>query len=243
MAKDSVVGRSGLKSTICAVSAAALLLVATDSGDKAHAAFVAAVCNDAACSGGNDFFFTENSPGFINFSVSNAFGYSVTGGLAFSKPLLGSSTSPEIDLTYSAVKGTSGSATIFMYASDTDFTGSSGPFQFSVGGTNSGNSGTVTANAWGGTSNNTFDRTSLLGTLGPFATLNYSGSVFGQYNPTANPYSLTIGLAITRSTPGSSTGDLNFSAVPGPVLGAGLPGIILACGGLVALARRRRMAA
>jgi len=37
-----------------------------------------------------------------------------------------------------------------------------------------------------------------------------------------------------------SSVEKQFSQVPGPVLGAGLPGLVAACGGLVALARRRR---
>ncbi len=41
--------------------------------------------------------------------------------------------------------------------------------------------------------------------------------------------------------PGSTcTGAVDVSAAPGPIVGAGLPGLVLACGGLIALGRRRR---
>jgi len=49
----------------------------------------------------------------------------------------------------------------------------------------------------------------------------------------------TLDQLVTASgtvTVGISSGEV----VPGPVVGAGLPGLLAACGGLVALARRRR---
>jgi hypothetical protein len=39
---------------------------------------------------------------------------------------------------------------------------------------------------------------------------------------------------------GTGVVDAHVAAVPGPIVGAGLPGLVLACGGLLALARRRR---
>ena len=49
-------------------------------------------------------------------------------------------------------------------------------------------------------------------------------------------------LEFTGSGGGTSGygGNLSTRGVPGPAIGAGLPGLIAACGGLIALARRRR---
>jgi hypothetical protein len=44
---------------------------------------------------------------------------------------------------------------------------------------------------------------------------------------------------VCNGTTGSFA-NTGFASTPGPVVGAGIPGILMACGGLIALARRRR---
>jgi hypothetical protein len=54
---------------------------------------------------------------------------------------------------------------------------------------------------------------------------------------------LRIGTDITGQGPFNAAFVLNGVTVPAPIAGAGLPGLILACGGLLALVQRRRRTA
>ena len=206
-----------------ALGAAAALALTFGAAVPAHAAFLAAICDDLACSGGNDIIVQDNgagdtigASGGINFSTS-AFGYALLVNTSQSKPIIGSAAAPQLDLTYTATTTSSATANVFLYASDTDFM-SSGSFVLGLGGTNSGESGSATGRAWGG-SNNTamsFSGANLLGSVGALSGIATSGTATGSFASVTSPYSLTIGVAISRSSAGTSTGDLNLQVTPIP---------------------------
>ena len=82
---------------------------------------------------------------------------------------------------------------------------------------------------------------------GATATFNQLGQLIsGSSGPTLTaenmsaPFSVTEEYIITTTGNGQFNAGINTSAVPGPIVGAGLPGLIAACGGLLAFARRRR---
>jgi hypothetical protein len=76
----------------------------------------------------------------------------------------------------------------------------------------------VRGRGWGGTSNTEFQFSgaNLLASIGPLTGVTFSGTASGPFSPTANPYSLTIGTTVSRTTAGTSTGDLNLQITPVP---------------------------
>jgi hypothetical protein len=231
-----------------ALSAAAVLACAMGVSAPAHAQFFATICNDIQCTGGDDISFQDNAAGdtvaatgAISFSTA-AFGYSFLVNTSQSKPMLGSAAEPQLDLSF-AVTSTGTAGNVFIYTSDTGFTRASGSALLTLGGTNSGASGTVTGRAWGGTSNTAlqFSGANLIGSLAGLTGPTFAGSATSAFASVVSPYSLTIGMQITRASAGTSSGNLNLqvSAIPEPSTWASIfMGAALV--GFVSRRRRRR---
>jgi hypothetical protein len=207
---------------------------------QAEAALIAYICDDAACGGGGDLVVTDElggdlAPGAVGSvtSVGRVAGYEVSVNIAVSKPVVGSASSPAMNLTYSAqnVVG-GGGATIYFYASDTDFIGIT-PLQMVF---NAAAGTTATAEVYGGSSNANLDLGTVLASSGPVVPP--TGDIF-LATPVvglgANPYSLTVG--VSTSAPDVASGDLKLVPEPATIalFGIGLFGVGV-------MARRRRQA-
>ena len=210
------------------------------STSKAEAAFVAYICNDAACAGGDDISVQDNNVasqnggvdsvatlGFIQLTAVNFAGYSVTVNQSQSKPFLADG----MDLNYSVSTGAgAGGGNIWLYASDTGFTGTGAVAGLLMG---TSDNGSATAIICGGNSNLQLDLSSCVSSTDatpPGIAINVGKAI------TVSPYSLTLGVRINLAGPGTTaTGD--FRVVPEPIslalLGLGLTGFAV---------RRRRAA-
>jgi hypothetical protein len=237
-----------IKTARQALSAAAVLACAMGVSAPAHAQFFATICNDIQCTGGDDISIQDNAAGdtvaatgAISFSTA-AFGYSFLVNTSQSKPMLGSAAEPQLDLSFAATS-TGTASNVFIYTSDTGFTRASGSALLTLGGTNSGASGTVTGRAWGGTSNTAlqFSGANLISSLAGLTGPTFAGSATSAFASVVSPYSLTIGMQITRASAGTTSGNLNLqvSAIPEPSIWASIfMGAALV--GFVSRRRRRR---
>jgi len=196
---------------------------------KAEAAFIAAICNDAACTGGGDVIVTDNGAGDNDglFGPPLTSGFIVAGGVvdgfeitlnaAQTKPIFGTAAAPAINLSYSLnnlVGGTAGP--IWLYAGDTDFTGG-GALTLAVNSTSPGQD--TVGKALGGDNNvvgaNGLNLNPLLATAsasGVFSTV--ITSPFSVPTISA-PYALTAGVVVSNATIGAHTGDITIT-VPEP---------------------------
>jgi hypothetical protein len=191
------------------LSTAAMLAFAFAASGPAKADLVAYICNDAACAGGDDFSVSAGGTGTAVVFTS-AFGFTFLLNSTISKPALGSATAPQMDLSFQATSQTGSANPVYFFGSDTDFTASGQiPYLMQFNGNSTGGA-TISGTFSGGSSD-----LQLVGPLINSIALN-GAPVSGVFTPSANPFSLTLGVVLLQPDAGASSGDLSVTATPEP---------------------------
>jgi hypothetical protein len=133
----------------------------------------------------------------------------ITLSTATSKPVIGSSAAPQMDLT--GLNISAGVGTLSIEMTDTDFTGV-GPFVASIGGTTE---GFVSFATWTDAGNAPFGKTTPLTSQGPFPAISYGENATNVIAGTG-PYSLTLQVNVTHTGPGLSGFDAFLYVEPEP---------------------------
>ena len=189
-----------------ALSAVAVVACAMGMSAPANAVFVARICNDLGCAGGDDVLVQDNAAGdsigmsgAISFSTS-AFGYTLEVNTSQSKPVIGSATAPQLDLSF-VVTGCGRRQRLpvrlghrFPHRRPVHCSPSAARIPAAA----------AAFRAAHGAARATPSSSSPVRTcsasLGPFTTAAFSASASNPFAPAANPYSLTIGTTVSRTT-------------------------------------------